>query len=91
MVDYVGVLCMFMMFVCICPLDRGSMEGLVVAGVRVEDHYKVECTISGGEGGREYRRVKYSRGDRTIRVLPFSLVLPFPQTTVNPPDNSLLY
>lgn len=51
-VDYEGVICMFMMFVCICPLVRGSMDGLVMAGVRVEGHYEVECTISGGEGGR---------------------------------------
>lgn len=88
MVDYVGVICMF---VCICHLDRGSMEVLVVAGVRVEGHYELECTISGGEGGREYHRVKYSRGDQTIHVLPFPMVMPFPQTTVHPPDNSLLY
>ncbi|KAL1264353.1 hypothetical protein QQF64_004708 [Cirrhinus molitorella] len=67
------------------------MEGLVVAGVRVEGHYEVECTISGGVGGWECHKAKYSRGDRPIRVLPFPLVLPFPQTAVKPPDNSLLH
>lgn len=38
----------------ICPLDRGSVEDLVVTGVRVEGHYDVECTIGGGVGGWEY-------------------------------------
>lgn len=82
---------MFMICVYICPLDRGSVEDLVVAGVRVEGHYDVECTIGGGVGECEYHRAKYSRGDRPIRVLPFPLVLPCPQTAVNPPDNNLLY
>lgn len=50
-VDYEGVICMFTMCVYICPLDRGSVEGLMVVSVRVESHYEVECTISRGVGG----------------------------------------
>lgn len=53
------------LFACvyIFPLDRGSMENLAAAGVRVEGHYDVECTIGGeGSGRMEISQGKIQQG-----------------------------